>query len=60
MTETASDEVDQMIADCEKREAKLSDWERTFLDSISTLLRRGVSLTDKQKAKLEAIWERVT
>ena len=50
------DEQEQMIMDCEARESKLSDWERQFIDSVS----KAETLTDKQAAKLEQIWERVT
>ncbi len=32
------DEHEQMVADCEARESKLSDWVRTFVDSISAVL----------------------
>lgn len=49
-----------MIEDCEKRESKLSDWERSFIDSISMQLSNGGALTDKQAETLDAIWERVT
>lgn len=51
-----TDEERQMIADCEARESKLSDWERGFIDSIG----RSDTLTERQAAKLEAIWDRVT
>ena len=54
------DEHAIMIEDCEKRESKLSDWERSFIDSISMQLSKGRSLTDKQAETLDAIWERVT
>ncbi|MEX2282253.1 MAG: hypothetical protein WEE89_07200 [Gemmatimonadota bacterium] len=57
---TTPDEIDQMIADCEKREGKLSDWERGYLDSLSVQLGRGQALTPKQDAKLTEIWDRVT
>ena len=53
-------EHEQMIADCEARESKLSDWERGFVDSISDQLGRGKSLTAKQDETLTTIWERVT
>lgn len=49
-----------MIDDCEKRESKLSDWERTFIDSIGSQLERGNSLTESQSETLDDIWERVT
>lgn len=55
-----SDDTEQMITDCENRESKLSDWERGFIDSLRHALERGKSLTDKQQAKLDDIWERVT
>ncbi len=51
-----TDDDTQMIKDCEARESKLSDWEREFIDSIS----RRETLTEKQSAKLEAVWNRVT
>ena len=53
-------EHQQLIDDCEKRESKLSDWERTFIDSISSQLAKGRGLTDKQAERLEQIWEKVT
>lgn len=53
-------EHEQLIADCEQRESKLTDWERTFIDSISMQLSRGKSLTEKQAETLDAIWERIT
>lgn len=49
-----------MIDDCENRSEKLTDWESDFIDSIGDSLVRFGSLTDKQAAKLESIWERVT
>lgn len=49
-----------MITDCMKRESKLSEWEKTFLDSIDAQLGRGHSLTAKQIETLDKIWERVT
>ena len=51
-----TDDEAQMIKDCEARESKLSDWEREFIDSVS----QRETLTPKQAAKLEAIWDRVT
>lgn len=55
-----SDDHAQMIEDCEKRESKLDDWERTFIDSIAHQLTRDQALTPKQAEKLDQIWERVT
>ena len=55
-----SDDISQMIEDCEARYTKLSEWEQQFIDSISKQLEHGRSLTDKQRERLEQIWERVT
>ena len=55
-----TEEHEQMIADCEKRESKLSDWEAGFIDSLGKQMGEGRGLTDKQIEKLDAIWERVT
>jgi len=49
-----------MIEDCENRESKLSDWETNFIDSIKGQIEQGHSLTEKQRERLETIWERVT
>lgn len=54
------DEITQMLSDCESRESKLSDWEASFIDSISAQVGRGGSLTPKQDETLTKIWERVT
>lgn len=53
-------EHEQMVADCEAREGRLSDWERSFVDSIGRQLAQGRSLTDKQSARLEEVWDKVT
>lgn len=50
----------QMVMDCEDRESKLTDWERGFIDSLSNLLAKGYTLSDKQADELERIWNRVT
>ena len=55
-----TDEYAQMLTDCEKRESKLSDWERGFVDSLGQQLGRGRTPTPKQCAVLDEIWERVT
>lgn len=52
-------EHEQMIADCEKRESKLTDRERTFIDSIAKQI-EDRALTPKQVQWLEDIWERIT
>lgn len=51
------DEISQMIKDVEARESKLTDWERQFIDSIS---RQEQPLSNRQDARLEDIWNRVT
>ena len=56
----ATKEQLQMIEDCEARESHLSDWERTFISTISDQLNRGKDLTDKQADKLNSIWQKLT
>lgn len=41
-------------------EAGLSDWEVSFAESVVQQLEEGSVLTDKQKAKLEDVLDRVT
>lgn len=53
-------EHEQMVADCEARESRLSDWQRGFVDSIGRQLAQGRSLTPKQVEALEEVWERAT
>lgn len=55
-----SDEYQRMLDDCEKREERLSDWERGFIDSLGKQIADGKTPTAKQIEKLDAIWERVT
>lgn len=55
-SKTSIDDIAAMIEDCEKRESKLDDWEREFIDNVS----RRESLTDSQVESLEKIWNRVT
>lgn len=38
---SAHDEHQQMVKDCIDREAKLTDWERSFIDSIERQLATG-------------------
>ncbi|MCG3177642.1 MAG: hypothetical protein MOGMAGMI_02616 [Candidatus Omnitrophica bacterium] len=49
-----------MVEDCEKRDSRLTDWERGFLDSISKRLENEQGLSERQIETLENIWERVT
>lgn len=57
---TTHDEHQQMVSDCENRESKLTDWERTFIDSLSDQIANGRRLSEKQAERLDEIWERVT
>ena len=49
-----------MIADCEKRESKLSAWDVDFLSSIKDRLIDKKPLSQKQTDCLDGIWERAT
>ena len=53
------DEIEQMLADCEARESRLTDWERGFIDSIRNSFDVGRGLTEKQDDALERIWNKV-
>ena len=53
-------EHQQMVQDCEQRESQLGDWDRQFIDSVGHQLAGGRTLSPKQAAKLEEIWQRVT
>lgn len=57
---STQEEIVTMLDDVEKREEKLSDWERQFIDDLSVKLGRGQSITPAQDAKLTQIWNRVT
>lgn len=50
----------RMLEDCEKRESRLTDWERGFVDSIRNQLERERPLSAKQIQALDGIWERAT
>jgi hypothetical protein len=60
MSDDWKDEYLTLIEDCEKRESKLTDWERTFLGSIESQIGREKPLSVKQTETLDRIWERVT
>jgi len=57
---TWSDEYLRMLDDCVKRQSKLSEWEITFVDSLTLQIERGRTPTAKQIEVLDRIWERVT
>lgn len=50
----------QMAEDCETRESRLSDFERSFVDSIKRQLTEGRALSKKQDSMLTDIWEAAT
>lgn len=50
----------QMLTDCEKRESRLTDWERGFVDSLRAQIERGRTPSPKQVETLDTIWERAT
>jgi hypothetical protein len=54
------DETLQLIEDCENRESRLTAWEHDFVAAIRSQVERGSELTEKQKAKLDTVWERAT
>ena len=57
---TWTDEYLRMLDDCEKREQRLTDWERRFVDSLRHQVEHGRIPTPKQIEVLDAIWERAT
>jgi hypothetical protein len=57
---SSEEDISLMLADCEQRESKLSDWERQFIDDIGTKVSKNQGLTQGQDAKLTEIWERIT
>lgn len=59
-TEHWSAEYITLLEDCEKRESRLTDWERGFVDSLRRQIEEGRRPTRKQVETLDAIWERAT
>ena len=57
---TWADEYLTMLDDCEKREDRLSDWERTFVDSLRRQIEDGRRPSAKQIETLDNCWERAT
>lgn len=53
-------EIDQLIEDCENRESRLSDWERSFVDSLKSQRAQGRPLTKRQVERLEELWDKAT
>ncbi len=55
-----ADEYYELLDDCEKRESRLSDWERGFVESMRSQLDNGRRPSLKQIETLDTIWERAT
>lgn len=55
-----TDEYLTMLEDCEKRESRLTDWERSFVGSLRSQIERGARPTAKQIETLDEIWEKAT
>lgn len=51
-------EYQTMVDDLMQYESRLTDWERNFLDSISSWLAADIPLSSKQKETLSRIWEK--
>ena len=54
------DDQVQMVEDCENREGRLTDWERSFIDSLKSYMARGGFLSTKQEEHLTQVWEKAT
>ena len=57
---TWQDEYVTLLDDCERREERLSDWERGFVDSLRRQIEQGRRPTQKQIEALDRAWERAT
>jgi ferritin-like metal-binding protein YciE len=55
-----ADEYLTMLDDCEKRESQLSDWERSFVDSLRAWIENGKRPTAKQIETLDNVWDKAT
>ena len=54
------DELKWMFKDIRQREDQLNDWETGFIGDVEERFLSGRALTEKQEAKLNDIYERVT
>lgn len=59
MSTWASEYLTQ-LDDCEKRESRLTDWERTFCDSLRRQLEQGRRPSAKQVETLDDVWNKAT
>lgn len=57
---TWADEYITLLDDCEKREQRLSDWERSFVDSLRRQIEQGKRPSAKQIEVLDEVWESAT
>jgi hypothetical protein len=57
---TWADEYLTLLDDCEKREERLSDWERGFVDSLRRQIESGSRPSATQIQKLDETWEHAT
>lgn len=57
---TWADEYLTMLEDCERRSAKLTDWECQFVDSLQRQIAQGRRPTEKQISTLDNVWEKAT
>lgn len=55
-----TDEHETMLADCEKRMRRLSDWERGFVESLRGQVKRGEKPPPQSAEVLDKVWDRVT
>ncbi len=53
-------EDEDMVDDCLARDSRLTEWEQEFIRSLHERLDEGRELTEKQAARLDVIWDRVT
>lgn len=60
MTSSDRDELVTMVNDCQARERRMSEWERSFMDSIELWLGKANDLSPRQIETLHRIWEKVT
>lgn len=55
-----TDEYAQMLKDCVRRQSKLTEWDRGFLDSLVHEIEDHGTPTPRQCEVLDKIWDRVT
>lgn len=55
-----ADDYITLLDDCEKRESRLTDWERSFVDSLRRQIEQGMRPSRKQSETLDEVWERAT